>query len=93
MVFRREHAFVPVSFLLCLSLGACESTPAGDGDDAGTTGTTDGSEDTATTDGDTTGDTTGDTDTGVADVPTYWRDTKSILDARCVNCHREGEVA
>ncbi|MCA9681738.1 MAG: monooxygenase [Myxococcales bacterium] len=93
MVFRREHAFVPVSFLLCLSLGACESTPAGDGDDAGTTGTTDGSEDTATTDTDTTGDTTGDTDTGVADVPTYWRDTKSILDARCVNCHREGEVA
>ncbi len=32
-------------------------------------------------------------ETGVDAAPTYWKDTKLILDAACVSCHRAGEVA
>jgi hypothetical protein len=28
-----------------------------------------------------------------AEGPTYWRDAKPILDAHCVSCHQEGELA
>ncbi|NVB42639.1 monooxygenase [Pseudenhygromyxa sp. WMMC2535] len=38
-----------------------------------------------------TGESTGE-DTGASGL-TYWKDTKAILDSRCVGCHAEGEVA
>ena len=85
----RCHA-LPLSVLLA----ACG--PAGTGDTGEVPATTTGATDTSgdapfTTATVTTADTT--TDSGADAAVTYYRDIKSILDARCTQCHTPGNIA
>ncbi|MEZ4451493.1 MAG: hypothetical protein R3B09_18630 [Nannocystaceae bacterium] len=67
-----------LSLALLTILAACGDAPSGD---AATDTTT-----AADTDAETTG-------TGDDAAPTYWRDAKAILDARCVDCHSPDNIA
>ena len=88
----------PAVFVVTLALGTgvgCTETepPTGGGsesaetDPTGSTGEGDG-------DGDGDGDasSTGDGDGEAALETTYWKDTKAILDAKCVGCHIDGGI-
>lgn len=78
----------------CGSEGSAAQDGEGSGDGDGSTSTTgDGDGDPSTGDGD--GD-PGDGDPGDGDgeasTATYWKDTKPVLDARCVSCHVAGGI-
>ena len=84
-------------------LSACGQAGTGATGDTGevpaTTGATDTSGDAPTTTGTAPTDTTdptmagSTTDSGADAAVTYYRDIKSILDARCTQCHTPGNIA
>jgi hypothetical protein len=79
------------TIVFCFTLPACSGPPAqSDGEVGGDSNDEEGDWSTGDGDGDTsTGDGDGDGDAAAA---TYWKDTKAIIDARCVSCHVEGGI-
>jgi hypothetical protein len=89
----RSRDRVP-TLVFCLVLPACGEGPAqpqADTESEGDSGSAgDGDGDPSTGDGDGA---PGDGDGEPSAAATYWKDTKEILDARCVSCHVEGGIA
>ncbi len=73
----------------CNGSGGATSATTGEGESGTTQGSTTGDASTGSTGAETSGTSVGDDEPSV----TYFRDVKPILDQRCANCHRTGDIA
>ncbi|WP_096330110.1 cytochrome c [Nannocystis exedens] len=96
----RSFVFTLVALTACNdssntpTTGADASTSAAtDPGTAATDASTDGPATTSTTTGDDPTTTSPTSTTGDPVGPTYYRDIKAILDAKCATCHRPGDIA
>lgn len=90
-------ALSSLGLLASLALSACVDPPAGDDDGGDEADESTGGDATETGTGGSGSDgpgteTDGGSETGGGEALTYWKDTKAILDANCVSCHREGDI-
>ncbi len=75
----------------CNTPAAEDSSSSASDESTGDSGPGDGDSDTGDGDGDPGDGDPGDGD-GEAAAATYWKDTKSVIDARCVGCHTNGGI-